>query len=184
VYGLSIGDKSENMGVNFGLVFFRGCKNLTADIRQTIFVSARRNLATFMGLANRKLFPEFRELSSGLVSVFVCFVLVCFVLSVVSMSRLMSYDCVLTVSLSSIAKCLFCAETLSFIVESRPLGPFTRCLLTKTLCSCGGGCWDVKPYSLHFTGGCCFIAVMCLDNRTLAIPQSQTVKQRLSLASI
>ena len=61
----------------------------------------------------------------------VCFVLVCFVLSRVSMSRLTSYDCVLTVSLSGIAKCLFCAKTLSFIVESRPLGSSTRCLLTK-----------------------------------------------------
>jgi len=33
----------------------------------------------------------------------------------------MSHDCVLTVSLSCIAKCLFCAETLAFPAE----GPFT-----------------------------------------------------------
>jgi len=37
---------------------------------------------------------------------------------------------VLTVSLSGIAKCLVCAETLVFLAESRPLGPFTRGLLT------------------------------------------------------
>jgi len=44
-------------------------------------------------------------------------------------SCLMSHDCVLAVSLSGIAKCLFGAETLAFLAE-RPLGPFTRCLLT------------------------------------------------------
>jgi len=38
-------------------------------------------------------------------------------------------DCVLTVSLSGIAKCLFRAEALAFLAESRPLVPFTRCLL-------------------------------------------------------
>jgi len=41
-------------------------------------------------------------------------------------SCLMSHDCVLTMSLSGIAKCLFCAETLAFLAE----GPFTLCLLT------------------------------------------------------
>jgi len=46
-------------------------------------------------------------------------------------SCLMSHDCVLTVSLSDIAKCLFRAETLTFLAESRPLGLLlTRCLLT------------------------------------------------------
>jgi len=40
-------------------------------------------------------------------------------------------DCVLTVSLSGIiAKWLFCAETLVFLTERKPRGPFTRCLLT------------------------------------------------------
>jgi len=43
---------------------------------------------------------------------------------------LTSHDCVLTICLSSIAKCLFCVETLVFIAESRPPSPFTRCLLT------------------------------------------------------
>jgi len=43
-----------------------------------------------------------------------------------------SHDCVLTVSLSGIAKCLLCAETLEFLAESRPLGLFTRCLLYKS----------------------------------------------------
>lgn len=41
-----------------------------------------------------------------------------------------SRDCVLTMSLSGIAKCLFCAETLAFLAECRPLGPFTHYLLT------------------------------------------------------
>jgi len=36
----------------------------------------------------------------------------------------------MTVSLSGIAKCLFCVETLAFLAESRPLGPLTCCLLT------------------------------------------------------
>jgi len=40
-------------------------------------------------------------------------------------SRLMSHDCVLTVSLSGVAKCSFCVEALAFLS-----GPFTRCLLT------------------------------------------------------
>jgi len=42
------------------------------------------------------------------------------------LSCLMSHDCVLTVSLSGIAKCFFCAETLTFLAERRPLGPFNR----------------------------------------------------------
>ena len=41
-------------------------------------------------------------------------------------SCLMSHNNVLTVSLSGIAKCLFCAETMAFLAE----GPFTFCLLT------------------------------------------------------
>jgi len=43
-------------------------------------------------------------------------------------------SCVMTVSwlvsVSGITKCLFCAETLAFLAESRPLGAFTRSLLT------------------------------------------------------
>jgi len=54
--------------------------------------------------------------------------LACFVSARVSSfhvsSCLVSHDCVLTVSLSGIAKCLFCAETLAFLAESRPLGQF------------------------------------------------------------
>jgi len=34
------------------------------------------------------------------------------------------HDCVLTVSLSGTAKCLFCAETLTFLAERRRLGSF------------------------------------------------------------
>jgi len=47
----------------------------------------------------------------------------------------MSHDCALIVSLSGIAKCLFCVETLAFLAESRPLGQFTLYILTscKTL---------------------------------------------------
>jgi len=45
-------------------------------------------------------------------------------------SYLMSRDCVLTVYLSGTAKCLFRVETLIFLAESRPLGPFPCCLLT------------------------------------------------------
>jgi len=44
-------------------------------------------------------------------------------------SCLMSHDCVLTVSLSGIAKCIVCAGTLVFLVESMQLGPSTGCLL-------------------------------------------------------
>jgi len=39
-------------------------------------------------------------------------------------------SCLMTLSLSGIAKCLFCAETVAFLAESRPLGASTRCLLT------------------------------------------------------
>ena len=59
--------------------------------------------------------------------------LVCLVLARVSSfsvsSCLISRDCVLTVSLSDIAKCLFCAEALAFLAESRPPGQFARGLL-------------------------------------------------------
>ena len=48
--------------------------------------------------------------------------------SVVSMSCHVS--CLMTVSLSGIVKCLFCAETLTFLAEGRPRGPFIHCLLT------------------------------------------------------
>ena len=34
---------------------------------------------------------------------------------------------ILTVSLSGVAKCLFCAETLAHLAESKPLGPFAYC---------------------------------------------------------
>jgi len=37
------------------------------------------------------------------------------------------------VSFSGIVKCLFCAEILAFLRESRSLGLFTRCLLTIKL---------------------------------------------------
>jgi len=45
----------------------------------------------------------------------------------------MSHDCALIVSLSGIAKCLFCVETLAFLAESRPLGQFTLYLLTNRI---------------------------------------------------
>jgi len=45
-------------------------------------------------------------------------------------SCLVSYDCVLTVSLSGTAKCLLCAETQACLAESRPLGSITGRLLT------------------------------------------------------
>ena len=51
--------------------------------------------------------------------------LVCLVLARVSSfhvpSCLVSHDCVLTVSLSGIAMCLFCAETLTFLAERRSI---------------------------------------------------------------
>jgi len=54
--------------------------------------------------------------------------LVCFVLARVSSFHILSY--LMTVSLSGIAKCLFCVETLAFLAERRLLRPFTCCLLT------------------------------------------------------
>ena len=65
--------------------------------------------------------------------------------SIVS-SCLMSRDCVLTVCLSGIAKCLFCAETLAFLAEIRPLGLYLLavCLVTvKRLFS--GCCFYGRP---------------------------------------
>jgi len=56
----------------------------------------------------------------------------------------MSYDCVVNISLSRIAKCLFCAEALAFPAESRPLGPLSGCLLSAKRLF--------------------FMATMCLDN--------------------
>jgi len=92
----------------------------------------------------------------GLVSVST---LVCLVLARVSSfhvsSCLMSHDCVFTVSLSRIAE---------------SIRVFSGCLFTycKTL----------------FLVLVCFTAIMCLDNCTLAMSQSETFKQRLSLVSI
>jgi len=37
----------------------------------------------------------------------------------------MSHNCVLSVTVSGIAKCLFCVESLAFLAERRPLRPFT-----------------------------------------------------------
>jgi len=45
-------------------------------------------------------------------------------------SCLMYHDCVLTMSLSGIAKCLVFVETLAFLAKCRPLVPLTGCLLT------------------------------------------------------
>ena len=64
----------------------------------------------------------------GLVSTLVCLVLA-HVLSFCVSSCLILPDCILTMSLSGINKCLFCVETLAFLSESRPLDPFTVCLL-------------------------------------------------------
>jgi len=69
----------------------------------------------------------FSCLGLGSVSTLVCLVLAR-VLSFHVSSCLMSCDCVLSVSLSGIAKCLLCAETLAFLAERRPLGPSTDCL--------------------------------------------------------
>ena len=44
-------------------------------------------------------------------------------------SCLVSYDCVLTVSPSGLAKCLFGVETQAFLAESRPVGSFAGCSL-------------------------------------------------------
>ena len=66
-------------------------------------------------------------------------------------SCLVSHDCVLTVSLSGIAKCLFCVETLSFLAQSRLLGPFARCLLA----------YCKTAVLVH--GCCCFTAIIITD---------------------
>ena len=71
----------------------------------------------------------FSCLGLGSVSTLVCLVLAR-VSSIDVSSCLMSHDCVLTASLSGIATCLFCAETLAFLAERTLLGPFTPCLLT------------------------------------------------------
>jgi len=62
----------------------------------------------------------------------------------------MSHDCVLTLSLSGVAKCLFCAETLAFLAKSVPLAVY---LLLKD-------CF------------CCFVTIICLDNYTVAVSVS------------
>jgi len=80
-------------------------------------------------------------------------------------SCLVSHDCVLTMSLTVTAKCLFCSQRLAFLVESRPLGPFTRCLLTYL--------HNGNKMVVHVV--VVFWAVMCLDNGNLAMFQSQTV---------
>jgi len=49
-------------------------------------------------------------------------------------SCLMFHDCVLTVSLSGVSKCLFWAEPLTFLADSRPLCSFTRRLSLLTYC--------------------------------------------------
>jgi len=91
----------------------------------------------------------------------------------------MSHDCVLTVSLSGTAKCLFCDETLAFLAESRPLGQFTRCLLTYLLqngCSRGWCCHGCKASWLpwqylrvkHLSASQCRLSVInvlaCLES--------------------
>ena len=75
------------------------------------------------------------------------------------LSCLMSHDCVLTVSLAGIAECLFCAQTLACLAQSRPLGPFTRCLLIYH-----------KMVVLRLFFG----YIKCLERCTLAMSQSQT----------
>ena len=72
---------------------------------------------------------SFSCLSLGSVSTLVCLVLALYRVFHVS-SCLVSHDCVLTVSVSVIAKCLFCVDSLVFLVKRMPLGPFIRCLLT------------------------------------------------------
>ena len=60
VYGLSIGDKSGDLIVNFGL-----CSNFfTTDIWHTFCRSATK-FGSVRGVANRHLFPEFCKLWSG-----------------------------------------------------------------------------------------------------------------------
>ena len=75
-------------------------------------------------------------------------------------------------SLSDIAKCLFCVETLQAVLDqSRPLGPFGRCLLTHR-------------ETVVLVVVVVVTAITCFDNCTLAISQSQTFHQRLSLVSV
>jgi len=64
VYGLSIGDKSTDL--NFGLLFLEQIFFHNGYLAH--FVSQRDEIGNVGGLANRNLFPEFRELwSEGLV---------------------------------------------------------------------------------------------------------------------
>ena len=73
-------------------------------------------------------------------------------------------------SLSDIAKCLFCVETLQAVLDqSRP--PFGRCLLTHR-------------ETVVLVVVVVVTAITCFDNCTLAISQSQTFHQRLSLVSV
>jgi len=62
----------------------------------------------------------------------------------------------MTVSPSGIVKCLFCAKRLAFDAEFWSLGQFTRCLLTY--------CKTVVLV---------VVVVLCLENCTVAVPQSQ-----------
>jgi len=62
VYSLSIGDKSGDLGWTSG--YFPGEQNIsTTDISHTCSRSATK-FGNVGGLANRNLFPEFRELWS------------------------------------------------------------------------------------------------------------------------
>jgi len=70
-------------------------------------------------------------------------------------SCLVAVSCVL--SLSDIDKCLFCVETLAFLAESRPMPIYSLFATTVKRCTCA----------------CCFMAIMCLDNCTLATSQPQ-----------
>ena len=65
-------------------------------------------------------------LGLGLVLIFVCQSLSCFHVS----SWLVSYDCVLIVSLSVVAQFLFCVETLAFVADSWSMYLFTCWSLT------------------------------------------------------
>jgi len=70
---ISIGDKSTmNFGHSINNIMFMLCFGLYFSESKifpqrncTLFVAARRNLAVFRGLPNRKLYSEFRELWSG-----------------------------------------------------------------------------------------------------------------------
>ena len=69
----------------------------------------------------------FSCLSLGSVSTLVVLSRLCLEFPCLVMSHV---SCLMTVSLSGIVKCLFCAETLTFLAEVRPQGPFIHCLLT------------------------------------------------------